>query len=1221
MNIQITSSENLRSSIACGENPSVFVQNIQRANTRYQNLPSTTKDTKDEGFLLIKQYFEKTKFVNHQIDQFNHFVEHGLKQIVLREPVVQTSCETFSVKFVDVKVENPKFMKKIVKKNNTVSTQPRAQRPCGEQEPSVALTDTCVETSTDACYLEGGEVGSYELVPLFPNEARKRNINYDGTVSVDLVFTNKQTNKQTTHKNVVIGKLPIMLYSKNCWLQHSYQQHPQDPQQRNEECVNDYGGYFIIKGKERVLVSQIRRAYNRVYVSREESVFVAEMRSMNRSGVSVLVQLKFNPNTHELLFSLPFIKTKNLLPAGLVYLALGVSEKDMLNFCDLKTKEVVEMLQAQYHLVSDQESAINFIASEMSSLKEKDFNKHKLEKTTQIQTETTDDYDCAAPSSSADQTTSVLYTKNILDKELFYHVGDLTPTKSAVHLSVMIKKVVATAHGDRVCDDKDNLANKRADAVASLLSFLFQILFKQFTKTLHNQMEGKKNPDPLAIIKDIKNITNIFNQAFMSGSWNTQKSSLFTRVGVSQVLSMQNYGAKISHLRRLMLPIGSKGKNPNARQLHASHFSFICPFETPEGETVGIVSNMALSAHISTDTDPDFVLEHICRLKGWTPMFDQNGNWIKTTDTKRLVFLNGAVVGSCDNTRLFKQQLDLLRITEHQTMRDVGVIRVKTEDAIYVETDEGRFIRPLFAIGARNAILHKQLRSPNHNLTWEECVNRGVVVFRDVWELEQSVVALSEDDLQKNRCDYLEICPAATIMGVMASVIPLSNHCQSPRNAYQASMGKQAIGIPSTAWQFRYDTTLHILNTPQKPITKNSLVNVLKFNEMSHGAMPVVAIMTFSGFNQEDSIILNKSSIDRGLFTTTTYKTIVEEENKKGKTDIECVCLPKIQYRNRNFDYTHLNEQGIVWKPNIWLKKGTVIIGKTTKKMIKNEEGVRKPEITDTSVVIKHGEEGYLDKVLVTVNTEGTKVIKVRVRLHRIPEIGDKFASSTAQKGTCGMIFSQEDLPFDKNGITPDLIINPHAMPSRMTINMLIEMFFNRVGCELGTEMDATPFKHRNIEEELSFWAEKANLDLRSDELMDGRTGERTKAKIFMAPCFYQRLKHLVSDKIHARMTGPLDTLTHQPVAGRAKNGALRFGEMEKDALLVHGSTRVLKENLFDKSDAFHVPVCVKCGNIPNLRHTCDICGDSSIETKNLPYATKLLLQELAGMGINAIIR
>jgi DNA-directed RNA polymerase II subunit RPB2 len=490
-----------------------------------------------------------------------------------------------------------------------------------------------------------------------------------------------------------------------------------------------------------------------------------------------------------------------------------------------------------------------------------------------------------------------------------------------------------------------------------------------------------------------------------------------------------------------------------------------------------------------------------------------------------------------------------------------------------------------------------------------------------VWELEQAVVAMSVEDLKKNRCDYLEICPAATMMGIMASVIPLANHSQSPRNAYQASMGKQAIGFPSEAFQQRYDTTLHVLDTPQKPITRSEMVNCLHFDEMSHGANPVVAIMTFQGFNQEDSVILNKSSIDRGLFTTTTYKTIVEEEKKRGNSDFESICLPKFQYRNRNYDYTHLNDAGLVWKKNTWLARGTVIIGKTTNKMIKKEDGSRGLETSDTSITIKHGEEGYLDSVLDTANSDGIRIIKVRIRIPRIPEIGDKFASSTAQKGTCGMIYAQEDLPYDKNGIVPDLIINPHAIPSRMTINMLIEMCFNLVGCKLGHTMDATTFQHNNIEQELETWMKKAGLDTYMSELYSGFTGEKYPHKIFMAPCFYQRLKHMVVDKIHSRVAGPLDTLTHQPVAGRSRDGGLRFGEMEKDCMLSHGSTRTLKSCLFDKSDAYTIPVCSHCGNVPRQRNYCSTCEAQDIVFRNMPYATKLLFQELQGMGISIKIQ
>lgn len=801
----------------------------------------------------------------------------------------------------------------------------------------------------------------------------------------------------------------------------------------------------------------------------------------------------------------------------------------------------------------------------------------------------------------ADETKDCMYVRDILTKELFYHIGVLTPEKSACHLGFMIKKLVETVYSTRT-NDKDNLANKRIDGTSSLMAFLFQILFKQFVKTVSNQMENKKNPDPVAIIKDIKTITHVMNQAFMTGSWNTQKSSLFTRVGVSQVLSMQNYGAKVSHLRRIMLPVGKKGKIPSARQLHASHFSFICPYETPEGETVGLVSNLALSAQISVYVCPKLTTKVV---KGMEAFRDDMGGRV-------LVLVNGCIVGSCDRSLRFVKEFNQYRLSD-MIDNNVSIARLIDEDEIHIWTDEGRLLRPLFALGPRNKILYKEDLSKK----WNEHVADGSIVFREVWELEQAVVAMNEEDLKKNRCDYLEICPASTMMGVMASVIPLSNHSQSPRNAYQASMGKQAIGMPSTAYQERYDTTLHVLDTPQKPLTKNEMVNVLHFDEMSHGAMPIVAIMTYRGYNQEDSIILNKGSLNRGLFRTTTYKTISEEEKKRGSSDFENICLPKFQYRNRNYDYTHLNENGLVWKRNTFLKKGTVIIGRTTKKMIKKEDGTRVAEISDSSVVIKHGEEGYLDKVLNTLNSEGIRVIKVKIRIPRIPEIGDKFASSTAQKGTCGMIFAEEDMPFDKDGVKPDLIINPHAIPSRMTINMLIEMCFNLVGCKLGVEMDATPFKHRNIEDELADWAKRAGIETYASTMMDGTTGELIPSKMFMAPCFYQRLKHMVADKIHARVVGPLDTLTHQPVAGRSRDGGLRFGEMEKDCMLSHGSTRVLKECLFDKSDKYAIPVCMGCGGVPDKRDFCDTCQEAKTEMKNMPYATKLLYQELLGMGMN----
>jgi len=1118
-------------------------ENKFKPNEIYQNLPIYEEDDK---FKLLKQYYNQTHFVNHQIDTYNDFITRGMQAIVKREPPIEAN--NFKVQFNHVYVDQPKFVKKI--KDRSINND---------------VPGSCIEITEDAEVIKEGQkvIVTYVNSPLYPNEARKRSINYDGVINASITITHTETNKKTEHHQVQIGKIPVMLRSNACRLTDNNKEF-------HYECLNDFGGYFIIKGKERVLIGQLRRAYNKVYVEKtsdDKYGYMAEIRSMNEKGNSVLIQLKVITATNELFFSLPYIKAKSLLPAGLVFKALGITEKDMKQIVRLDTyPDILNLLVEQYNMEMTTEEAIESISNDIT-----------------------------------DDTKDCVYVRDILHKELFYHVGELTPHKSALHLGYMIKKLVACMHNNRMLDDKDNLANKRIDSTSALLEFLFQILFKQFVKTLTNQMENKKNPDPIAIIKDIKIITHSMNQAFMTGNWNTQKSSLFTRIGVSQVLVMQNYGAKSSHLRRIMLPVGKKGKIPSARQLHASHFSFICPYETPEGETVGLVSNLALSANISTYICPKLTTDVIVGMELFRNDFSGCN----------LIFINGCIVGSCDEAFKFVKAFNEFRCS-NLLDRNISITRLTEENEIHIWTDEGRLLRPLFTIGPRNSILYKD--SPLK--TWNSYVDENKIVFREVWELEQSVVALTEEDLKKNRCDYLEICPAATLMAVMASVIPLSNHSQSPRNAYQASMGKQAIGIPSTAYQERYDTTLHVLDMPQKPLTKNEMVSVLNFDEMSHGANPIVAIMTYSGFNQEDSVILNKGSLDRGLFTTTTYKSIVEEEKKRGSSDFETICLPKFQYRNRNYDYSHLNGDGLVWKKNIYLKKNMVIIGRTTKKMIKKEDGVRVAEISDTSIVIKHGEEGYLDKVLSTLNNEGIRIFKVRIRIPRIPEIGDKFASSTAQKGTCGMIFSECDMPFDKDGVKPDLIINPHAIPSRMTINMLIEMCFNMVGCKLGIQMDATPFKHRNIEDELIDWASRAGITTYASTMMDGRTGELIPSKIFMAPCFYQRLKHMVVDKIHARVAGPLDTLTHQPVAGRSRDGGLRFGEMEKDCMLSHGSTRILKDCLFEQSDKFVIPVCKGCGNIPDKRTFCEICQEGNIEMKNMPYATKLLYQELLGMGL-----
>lgn len=1050
---------------------------------------------------LIKEYLSQTNLVSHHIGPFNELLTHGLQQIINRElPIVGLN---HTVTFGQVFVDRPKFI------------------------------NSCKN-----------------LVSMYPNHARKLNLTYDG-----IVYVNVTVNKVETCR-VPIGKMPIMLKSSACNLSHV------NDVTTKEECIHDPGGYFIINGKERVLVGQLRATYNQVYTFQckpdDKFMYYSEIRSINDIGSSVLIRA-FIDDKYACYLSLPNIKT--LLPAGLVFNAMGVTCEEMLKNVRITNATVVTILKEQYHQC---ENAVDYISSILPT---DDFNK-------------------------AD------YVKTILEKELFYHVGHLTIDKSSRHLGHLLERLIKVSCGILSTDDKHNLANKRLDSSGNLVAFIFNGLFKQFVKAISTQLtEPKKLADPISIIKSLNIISYGMTSCFMASNWTTQKSqNVYSREGVSQVLNVQNYGSKLSHLRRIMLPNGVKGKNSSARLMHSSQFSFICPAETPEGERVGLVSNLSLTVDVTCNISTCEVLNII------KTIFDEN-----IFTNRYLIIINGTIVGSCSDAYVFLSKFDKFRQSDllHSW---ISVAWLRYADEIHIWSDEGRLVRPLLKVDVE------------YPKTFKDGIISNAIIFRDVLELEQCVIAMDKTDLKKFKCHYIEICPAATIMSVMASVIPFYNHSQSPRNAYQASMGKQAIGIPCETFPYRYDTTLHVLNYPQQPITRSEMVNVIKFNEMSHGASPIVAIMTFCGFNQEDSIILNKSSVDRGLFTSMKYITIVEEEKKHGNNDFESICLPKEEYRHHDVDYSHLSKNGIInQNTKTFLKVGMAIIGKTKSLMVKNPDGTRNLKTTDATVTIKTGEEGYLDSVL-DATSDGIRLIKIRIRMYRIPEIGDKFASSTAQKGTCGMLFRQEDMPFDKDGIYPDLIINPHAIPSRMTINMLIEQCLNLVGCKTGVYQDATAFAHDDIMTCVEGKLKLAGFTDYKMQLYSGFTGEQFKCKTFIAPAYYQRLKHMVTDKIHARMAGPLDSLTHQPVAGRAREGGLRIGNMENDATIASGASRMVKEFMFDQSDKYELCVCPSCGQIPLNRSTCQNCN-VDVMYKNTPYATKLFYQLLMGMGLKINIK
>jgi DNA-directed RNA polymerase II subunit RPB2 len=476
------------------------------------------------------------------------------------------------------------------------------------------------------------------------------------------------------------------------------------------------------------------------------------------------------------------------------------------------------------------------------------------------------------------------------------------------------------------------------------------------------------------------------------------------------------------------------------------------------------------------------------------------------------------------------------------------------------------------------------------------------------------------DDVKckKNEYTHCEIHPSL-ILGALASCIPFPHHNQSPRNTYQSAMGKQAVGVHCTSYNKRFDTFSHVLGNPQKPLIETKLMKYLNADKLPNGINVIVAIATYTGYNQEDSIIFNQASIDRGLFSSTFYRTYKDEEKKNQLSGEEEKFMKpdktKLLYP-KPCNYSKLNENGFVDK-DTYVTESDILIGKGVP--IKNNKNYN---YKDNSTTLRKNENGYVDENHVTTNSDGYKVCKTRIRSYRYPEIGDKFSSRHGQKGTIGMIYKPEDMPFTSSGITPDIIINPHAIPSRMTIAQLIECILGKVCCSTGNIGNGTAFDRVNVNNIMDMLTE-IGYDKNGNEILyNGISGDQIKTSIFMGPTYYQRLKHMSGDKIHSRSSGPIVTMTRQPAEGRSSHGGLRFGEMERDCMIAHGTSNFLKERMMDVSDKYHIFICSECNmpaiaNPSNNLYECKKCNNYKKFTRvNLPYSCKLLMQELQCMNI-----
>jgi DNA-directed RNA polymerase subunit B len=587
------------------------------------------------------------------------------------------------------------------------------------------------------------------------------------------------------------------------------------------------------------------------------------------------------------------------------------------------------------------------------------------------------------------------------------------------------------------------------------------------------------------------------------------------------------------------------------------------------------------------------------------------------------VYLNNKFVGTVENPKEFRQNLVEER-RKGAVNRNLNAYYNPESNEVWIENSKGRVRRPLIVVKYGQPLLtdkHIQQLQKNE-INWSDLVNQGVIEYLDAMEEENSLVAFYEHELTKDHT-HLEVSPIA-ILGLISSLVPYSNHTPIAKVNAGSKTQKQAQGIYAANFAVRMDMDVNILHTPQKPIVNTIMHEISEYSKHPSGQNIVVAVMSYKGYNMEDAIIINKGSVDRGFARSSYYRPTIAEELRYagGLTDEISIPDKEIKGYRSEKDYRLLEQDGIIY-PEAQIAESDVIIGKTSPPRFLS--GADEYSLTtnirrESSLAAAHGEQGIIDFVAITESEEGNKLVQVRVRDQRIPEIGDKFTSRHGQKGIIGLIVRESDMPFTASGIVPDLIFSPHSLPTRMTISHLLELIGGKVGALSGRNVDGTTF---SSEAEEKLRQELLSLGFREngvETMYNGETGEQLQAKIYIGNMYYMKLKHMVANKIHSRARGPIQLLTRQPTEGRAKEGGLRLGEMEKDTFVSHGASMLLKER-FD-SDKTLVPVCENCGmfaihNEYKKKSYCPMCGDNvEISYVEIAYAFKLMLDELKALGI-----
>ncbi len=1015
-----------------------------------------------------------------------------------------------------------------------------------------------------------------------PSECRLRGLTYSAPLMLEMTLY--VDNEPQSTATVEIGDLPVMVKSDICYLS----------KMNREELIkagedpDDPGGYFIVNGSERVIVAQEDLAENRILVDVAQKGSAATHTAKVISAIpgqrsSVMVE-RYKDGSLWVSFS----AIPGKLPLFILMRALGVSsDQEIFNAVsrdeDVWRELYISSLQSEK--VHNTEEALEYIGNRV------------------------------APGSPLDKRKE--RAMQVLDRNLLPHLG-INPQariRKAYYLAQMAGAVIEAYLGKRSLDDKDHYMNKRLKLAGDMMATLFRSVFKAFVTDVAYQLDKsitkRREIEITSLIRsDI--ITEKIIYALATGNWVGGKT------GVSQLLDRTNYLSTLSHLRRVISPLSRTQPNFEARDLHPTQWGRICPTETPEGPNCGLVKNLALMATISVGGYREEIRNYLLTSLKVSPKLSK--------EKAAVVYLDGELIGYHEDAERLAESIRKLRRKRVLPAElGVAVYEKATGKEVRINTDAGRVLRPLLLVEKGKLKITKDIinKVKDGILTWSDLVGE-YIEYLDAEEEENAYVCVNIKDLTEEHT-HLEF-PAATMFGVVASVIPYAEHNHSPRNTFEAAMGKQALGIPYLNFFLRADSRAQLLHYPQTPLVMTKPMKISGVLRRPFGQNMVVAVLSYTGYNIQDAVIINKGSVDRGLARSTFVRLYESEERRYPGGAQDRIEIPQQGvkgYYAPEF-YAKLEEDGVII-PEVEVKGGEILIGKTSPPRFAEEfkavetAGNRR----DTSVMLRHEEKGIVDRIFLTNTIDDNVLVRVKVRDYRIAEIGDKFASRHGQKGVIGILLPHEDMPFTEDGIVPDLIINPHAIPSRMTVGQLLESIAGKYAALKGKFVDATPFEGDDLEaikKELERYGFKSTG---KEVLYNGITGEKMVAEVFIGITYYQKLHHMVSDKIHVRARGPVQILTRQPTEGRAREGGLRFGEMERDCLIGYGTAFVLQDVLLDMSDSAYIYVCKKCNALAYYdakKNTpvCYFCGPHREVTKvKTTYAFTVLLKELMSMCIH----